>query len=139
MKKRVQMEEKTMHYLQSGFCCTEAIIQSITESFSNQPSQAIPRIGTGFCKGIGMTGEDVCGAVVGGVIAIGYLYGRNNGDEDKTRVSQCAAKFRERFFAENGTTNCWKLLEKFGEQENMQQCKQMTAHTAGMLADILSE
>jgi C_GCAxxG_C_C family probable redox protein len=139
MKPREQIEEETMQYLQAGFCCTEAIIQSITESHSNRPSRAIPRIGTGFCKGIGMTGEDICGIVVGGIIAIGYLCGRDTENEDKSKATQYAAKFRERFIAENKTTNCMKLLEKFGKQTAGQRCRQMTAQAAGMLADILSK
>ncbi len=135
---RRHVEEKALHYHQSGLCCTEALSKAVIECYSEETSNAIPRIGSGFCLGIGHTGEDICGTVVGGVIALGFLFGRMSPDQDNTRVCKQAAEFRKRFIAQYGTTNCNALLKKFGEQPKMEKCKKMTAEAAGMIADMLS-
>ena len=44
-------------------------------------SDCIPRIGTGFASGVGLHGE-VCGALMGGVLIIGLLYGADLPDEE---------------------------------------------------------
>lgn len=135
---REQVEKKTLGYHQSGLCCTEAIIKSITESYAEEWSNAFPKIGSGFCKGIGRTGEDICGTVVGGIIALGYLYGRMEGNENIDICCEYAAEFRKRFIAKYGTTNCDELLKKFGKQEKMGKCKEMTADASGIISDMLS-
>ncbi|MDY7035391.1 MAG: C-GCAxxG-C-C family protein [Thermodesulfobacteriota bacterium] len=135
---RKHVEERTLKYHQSGLCCTEAIIRSITEIYSEEPNNAIPKIGSGFCKGIGKTGEDICGTLVGGVMALGVLFGRMNKDGDNSQACEYSAEFRNRFIAKHGTTNCYEILNKFGEQEKMGKCKTMTADAAGMIADMLS-
>jgi len=136
---RRQAEEKTLHYHQSGLCCTESIVRSITELYGKESSNAIPRVGSGFCFGIGMTGEDICGTVVGGVMALGFLFGRMNEHGDNAQACQYAAEFRKRFIEKHGTTNCNEMLKKFGEQEKMGECKRMTADAAGMIADMIAD
>jgi C_GCAxxG_C_C family probable redox protein len=135
---RKEIEQKTLHYHTSGYCCTEAIIKSITEFFSDESGNAIPKVGSGFCKGIGKTGEDLCGTVAGGVIALGYLSGRMKPDEDPAPVTANAATFRKRFLDKFGSTNCRELLDNFGEQVQMDKCRKMTAEASGIIADILS-
>lgn len=135
---RKEVEQKTLSYQSSGYCCTEAIIKSITELYSDVSGSAIPKVGSGFCKGIGKTGEDICGTVAGGVIALGYLSGRMKPDDDLAPVAADAARFRKRFLDKFGTTNCSELLDKFGEQEQMDKCRKMTAEASGIIADILS-
>jgi C_GCAxxG_C_C family probable redox protein len=137
MTKR-QVEKKTLEYFKSGLCCTEAIVKAVVEIYADQTCDAIPKIGSGFCKGIGRSGEDFCGAVAGGVIALGYLHGRSSGDEDLANPCRYAAEFRDRFLSKYGTTNCGQLLSNFGEQENAAKCKAMTAKAAGIIADMLS-
>ena len=71
-------------------------------------SQVIPRIASGFGGGIGNTGA-VCGAVVGGVMAIGLKMERGDAMEDWFRVAAAAQEFRRRFEAEMETINCREL------------------------------
>ena len=135
---RKRAEKMTLSCFKSGFCCTEAVIKSITELYAEQSSGAIPKVGSGFCGGVGKTTEDICGTVAGGVIAFGYLFGKNNKDEDNTIACEYTAEFRKRFIEKYGTTNCRELLNKFGEQDKMDKCKKMTADAAGLIADMLS-
>lgn len=136
--KREQVEERTLCYHQSGLCCTESILKSITEIYGEGPNNELIKLGSGFCLGIGKTGQDICGTVVGGVMALGHLFGRTTGKETNTTACEYAAEFRDLFLEAYGTTNCDELLQKFGEQEKMDKCKAMTAKASGMIADLLA-
>jgi len=61
-----------------------------------------------FAGGIGNTGS-VCGAVIGGVMAIGLKNGRADTMEEVLQSLQLAAEFRRRFEAEAGTILCREL------------------------------
>jgi len=136
---REEVERKAFDYFQSGFHCAEAVSKTITELFAQEACRDIPRVASGFGGGIGRTHEDTCGALTGGVIAIGYLFGRDNPDEEWRDAYERAAEFRKRFTEEFGSTNCRALLDAFGEQDNWHKCKRMAAGAAGILSDLLIE
>jgi C_GCAxxG_C_C family probable redox protein len=69
---------------------------------------AIPRIAYGFAGGIGNTGA-VCGAVVGGVMAISLKLGRADTMEGMLQNLGVAREFRRRFEAEMGDIGCREL------------------------------
>ena len=71
-------------------------------------NEVIPRIASGFGGGIGGTGA-VCGAVVGGVMAIGLKHGRDAPSEDRFGTWQMVQEFRRRFEAEMEEINCREL------------------------------
>ena len=74
-------------------------------------SDIIPRIASGFGGGIGKQGE-VCGAVTGGVMAIGLVSGRDLPDDKqgKERAYQKAAEYMQQFQAQNHAIRCGDLL-----------------------------
>ena len=71
-------------------------------------NEAIPQIASGFAGGIGITGS-VCGAVVGGVMAISLKFGKVDSMEDKLRGFSMVREFRRQFEAEMGTIYCSEL------------------------------
>jgi len=74
-------------------------------------SDCIPRIGTGFAGGVGLHGE-VCGALMGGVLIIGLLFGADLPDEEvKYAAYAKTMQFVERFKEANGATRCKDLIE----------------------------
>ena len=90
-----------------------------------------------FGGGIGGSRDGVCGALSGGVIAIGYLLGRVKPDENVDKAKAIAAEFKSRFEKEYGTSTCSALLDKFEPQENFQKCRHMVGKMAGLLARVL--
>lgn len=131
------LEKKVFDFFTSGFCCSEAISKTIVEHFSNDPSGFQVKVASGFCGGIGKTLEDICGALAGGVIAVGYLYGRQEQDKDLGDVCRIASEFRKQFINTFGSTNCSIILQRLGEQDKFLKCRQLTAKATGILADIL--
>ncbi|MBN2565347.1 MAG: C_GCAxxG_C_C family protein [Candidatus Eisenbacteria bacterium] len=79
------------------------------QEFGLEPDNpAIPKIAYGFAGGIGNSG-DVCGAVVGGVMAIGLKLGRGDSMEGMMQNLGVAREFRRRFKEEMGETECREL------------------------------
>jgi C_GCAxxG_C_C family probable redox protein len=107
------------------------------EVYGNATSNDIPKVATAFGGGVGRTKQDICGALIGGFIALGYLFGRSEPGADWTDAAESAAELRRQFVQAHGTTNCGALLTTFGPQEDMMRCKQLSGEVAGMLADII--
>lgn len=139
MQRNLRAGEKAFEYHKSGFHCAEAVSKAIIESYGNVIGRDIPKVATAFGGGVGGTKQDICGALAGGIIALGFLFGRSEPGADWTDVSELAAKLKQRFVQEYGTTNCGVLLSTFGPQENMMRCKRLSGEVAGMLANILDE
>jgi len=71
----------------------------------------IPRIGTGLAGGVGLQGE-VCGALMGGVLIIGLLYGADVPDDEvKYAAYAKTMQFVERFKGTNEATRCRDFIE----------------------------
>ena len=139
MEKNSQASRKAFEYHKSGFHCAESVSKAIMEVYGSNISHDIPKVATAFGGGVGRTKEDICGGLAGAFIALGFLFGRNEAEADWSEASELAAKLRQRFLEEHGTTNCATLLNTFGPQENMMRCKQLSGEVASMLGKIIDE
>jgi len=136
---RKESEKKAHDYFTSGFNCAEAVLMATAESRMDCVDKEHAKAASALGGGIGGTREEVCGALSGGVLAIGLLYGRTEPGVDVDFAKDLAAEFRARFLEKFGTTKCGVLLEQFGEQENDEKCAELTGAVAGLLSDLLDE
>jgi C_GCAxxG_C_C family probable redox protein len=134
-----QVEQRAFDLFQGGFNCAEAISIAIVEWYGSVPAEFTPKIATAFGGGIGGTKCETCGALTGGVIALGWLFGRTEPGADKQDVYALATEFRNGFLDAFGSTQCKSILDAFGKQENLLECKRMTGATAGILFEILED
>lgn len=134
---REDLEKMAFDYFNTGFCCAEALSKTIIDHFAEKPENYPVKVASGFCGGVGRTHADVCGALAGAVIAVGYLYGRTEQGKDLGHACMITSEFRRRFLEAFGSTNCALILESLGEQQKYIKCKQLTGKAAGMLYDIL--
>ena len=134
-----QVEQRAFDLFQGGFNCAEAVSKTIVESYGSGREEYSTKSATAFGGGIGGTKCETCGALTGGVIALGCLFGRTEPGADKQDVYALATEFRNRFLDTFGSTRCKAILEAFGRQENLIECKRMTGAAAGILFDILQE
>lgn len=99
--------KKAVLYFNSGYCCAESVLLSVAES-KGIKSKLIPKIATGLCGGMSHT-DGPCGALTGGVIAIGMINGRTQTTDyrglPETQVQQLVASFKEKY----STTLCYNL------------------------------
>lgn len=126
-------------YFQSGFNCAESVLKSVIEDAYGQHHACVPRVATAFGGGVGGSHEELCGALAGGILAIGFLLGRMEPGVDVQRVKQIATEFRSRFLARNGSTRCQVLLDAFGSQVEWSRCEKLTGEAAGLLVGLLEE
>ncbi len=111
------------------FCCSEAISKTIIDRFSDNPDGYPVKLASGFCGGIGRSHEDVCGALAGGVIAVGYLLGRMEQGKDLSKACEVITEFRKSFIGAFGSTNCAAILKSLANRK-IYQMQQLTGKAA---------
>lgn len=97
------------------------------------------RMATGFAGGVGESKQEMCGALSAGVMLIGALYGRNSLGQDDLPAQRLAARYRERFAAELGTTRCGPLYEQVHAPGGLGSCSIVVERAARILLGLLAE
>jgi C_GCAxxG_C_C family probable redox protein len=96
-----------MEMFDGGLSCAEVVTVMGMKRMGRE-SDMIPRVATGFGGGVSRT-KSFCGAIAGGVIALGVAHGRDKLEDDRSvilgKVQGLMARFRERF----GSDNCFTL------------------------------
>lgn len=96
------------------------------------------RLATGLAGGVGGSEQEMCGALSGGVMVIGGLCGRNSPEEDDRSVYDLAARYRERFLAEFGSTRCRDVYEQMHAPGGPGSCSFVAERAARILLGVLS-
>ena len=81
---------------------------AVAEKHSIQ-SDIIPGIATGFCGGMSRT-AGLCGALVGGVMALGILYGRKSSKDSPKKIYALTERLVRDFEKHLGSRNCSEIL-----------------------------
>jgi C_GCAxxG_C_C family probable redox protein len=72
---------------------------------------------TGFAGGIGVSHQDLCGALSAGIMIIGALYGRTQPKDDDALCQSLVANYHNLFAQKLGSVNCGELrAERYGSQ-----------------------
>jgi arsenite methyltransferase len=142
--KMSSMEDKEIRkavytYFGSGFHCAESITKTVLEMFSRKPHPEAAKAASVFGGGIGGSTEELCGAFTGGVIALGYLLGRDAPGDNMRDAGALVKDFKSRFQTRFGALKCRDLLFSFDEQENPLGCVKLTAETSVILANLLNQ
>ena len=98
------VSQRIKQLFDSGYYCAESVLLTVAEAYDIK-SDLIPKIATGLCAGISRT-SNVCGAVTGGVMAIGLLMGRSLPNEPAINTYIPVQEFIDRFEEAFGSTNC---------------------------------
>lgn len=145
---REQVAELAKCYSEEGFLCSESVLLAISD-YLEVKSDLIPKIATGFGAGVGRCGY-VCGAVSGGVIALGLKFGRNEPLKQNKSPHWFAQELVKRFIHEFGRVNCRELTDcdlttKAGylkyREENVwaAKCRRYIEGATASAFDIISE
>ena len=103
------VKEKAAFYHEKGFNCAQSVLAALSDETGLDETHSA-RLGT--CFGGGMRCGSVCGAVTGGLMAIGCAC-MNGADPaaEKEHSTALAHELEERFTAEMGTLLCAEILE----------------------------
>lgn len=129
------------YYRNGDFYCSEAVVKTIIDEFQIDVSEDVIKMSSGFPVGMGGMGC-TCGALTGGVMAIGLVYGRSQGKDPKVnKAMELSAKLYQ-IFCERHKVSCCKVLTRGmekGSPEHMQQCIAFTGEMAYEAAKIIAE
>ena len=125
------LEERCNSYHDRGFNCSQSVLCALSEETGLDENLAA-RLGT--CFGGGMRCGNVCGAVTGGLMAIGCacMEGTDPAAE-KEPSTALAHELEERFSAEIGTLLCAEILAAHEKTW----CPRCIALAAGITKEII--
>jgi len=129
---------KAKQYEMRSGGCSQCSLAGIFDALGVENND-IFKAATGLADGVGLTGDGHCGALSGGVLAIGYFFGRtkeNFGDMMKlVKANLLSKKLHDRFIEKYGTCRCVDLQKSFfGRFYNLYDPEEMKAAVkAGML------
>ena len=129
------------YYRDGDFYCSEAVVKTIIDEFQIDVSEDVIKMASGFPVGMGGMGC-TCGALTGGVMAIGLVYGRSQGKDPKVnKAMELSAKLYQ-IFCERHKVSCCKVLTRGmekGSPEHMEQWIAFTGEMAYEAAKIIAE
>ncbi len=120
----------------AGMHCSEVIFKNITRAWRPDFDESLVRIATPFGSGIADRG-DVCGALIGGLMVIGYLFGRRSLDESQDLCWQLSQKFYDRFQETFRYTTCHEIKDRIPDWDECIKCSPTVKQSVSILWEIL--
>lgn len=124
------------------FYCSEAVVASIKQNFQLDMPDEMIAMASGFPVGIGRS-KCVCGAVSGGIMCLGYFFGRTYGESPKdprsVKTLELANELQGKF-RKNHKVLCCSVLTKgmdMASGEHKRQCISFTGEIAESVAEII--
>ena len=96
----------------SDYNCAESVLLALSQRIHSQSrivQRIIPRIATGFGGGMARNG-DTCGALVGGIMAIGLAFGRDNSKQSRDTCYLATNQLYRDFVKEFRSCKCRELI-----------------------------
>ncbi len=110
-----QAYEKALKYELDYGCCPQCVLATVQETIGIVDDQTI-KASHGLSGGGALSGEGVCGALTGGLMALSAKYGRDRDKLDRGRYInnfKKAKELTERFQREFGGVTCRQLQKQF--------------------------
>jgi C_GCAxxG_C_C family probable redox protein len=106
--------------------CAEAVLKAVKDNFRPEIPDSVTHAAAGFGGGSGA--GCLCGAVVGGTMALGLII-----PDDKKRVKELTKELHHWFKETYGATCCKVIL-----QTHKKICPELTGKVAGRVAEMLT-
>ncbi len=127
------------YYRRGDYFCSEAIVKTIKDAFGLQVPDTVVSMASGFPVGMGGSGC-TCGAVVGGIMALGLFFGRTVPKDDRVNKAMEVARELHDTFRKRHRRLCCRILTKgmtLGSAQHMEQCIAFTGEVAEETARII--
>ena len=102
------ISSRSRELFDSGYFCAESVVLAVAE-YLEIDTELLPGLATGFCGGISRNGG-LCGALTGGIMALGLAYGRRTARDDNTLVYAKVSGYIREFELALGGSSCAALL-----------------------------
>jgi C_GCAxxG_C_C family probable redox protein len=113
------------------------VVIAVGEHYMNPLPDVLLRASDTFGGGVGGSRLELCGALSGGVLLLGALWGRVSAQEDDKRVYALAKQFREQFLEEFGETICEPLRDT--QPEGEKRCGDVVQRAVRLLVALIEE
>ena len=133
-------EEAEAAYKNGDYYCSEAVIAAIRQNVAPDIPAEVIAAGSGFPAGIGGS-KCACGALAGGVIVLGYLFGRTAPKDEKVNKAMALSKELHDSFQKDHQVLCCKVLTKGlkpGSAEKVKQCASFAGEIAAKTAELIA-
>jgi C_GCAxxG_C_C family probable redox protein len=127
------------YYRNNQYYCSEAIVRTINDEFGLGYPDSVVAMASGFPIGFGGAGC-TCGAVSGGVMALGMVFGRiRPGDPKVKHCMELARELHDTFRKKHGCLCCRIHIKNMvlGSPVHMEQCIAFTGEVAEETAKII--
>lgn len=130
------LSDLTSKNYQSGFNCAEAVLSAFNNTLKLNLDV---KVATAMGGGIGGA-KSLCGALNGGVIVIGAIFGRNTPNEKIDKIYPIAKAFHDKFRETFATTLCFEITKdiEWKSAAHKEHCSKVAAKTAETLAEIIN-
>lgn len=140
-----QIQVAAEENFRKGFYCCEALVKTIIDEFELDVPKEVIALASGMAVGVGKSGC-LCGAVNGGVMALGLLFGRSEQDgptnPKSIKCMQLTHELHSWFMATNGKKSaCCRVLTReynMGNGEHKPQCIYFTGLCAWKVAELVA-
>lgn len=144
LKNEVSVEkirQEAEDLFRGGFFCSEAVISVIRSNFELDVPESVIAMASGFPVGIGRS-KCLCGAVSGGVMVIGLLFGRTVQKDPQVEQTLALSKELHDWFkvANQKNSLCCRILTKefdMSQGEHKEQCIRFTGLVAAKVAEMI--
>ena len=130
-------------FKEGGFYCSEAVVHAIRNNIAPEMPEAFVASASGFAIGTGKS-KCMCGSVTGGVVCLGYFFGRvqptTPTDPQSLKCLALAYELQDSF-KQNHKVNCCHVHLKgieVGSDEHTAQCAGFTGEMAAKTAEIIA-
>lgn len=123
--------------------CSESVVLTINEFLGKPYDDDIVKMASGFPVGMGKSGC-LCGAVSGGQMALGMVYGRTKGEPMDEKMFERAKELHD-YMKNQYKSNCCRVITKlwagndFQSSERKELCIKITGDIARWVAKQLIE
>lgn len=139
---RVQADGEELFRNGTYFCC-ESVVQTINELLGKPYDPSVVKLSSGFAIGMGKAGC-LCGAVSGGQMALGMVYGRVEGEPMQDKMFELSKGLHDYILSEYKSTCCRVITREwrgddFKSQERKNHCITITGKVARWVANEMIE
>lgn len=137
----VEVRKKAEGYFARGeFFCSESVVHTINELLGWPFSKDVTKMASAFPVGLGKSGC-LCGAVSGGAMALGMVYGRKQGEPMNEKMFPLSAALHDHIKKIYKSTCCRVLTRNyvFDSPERKAHCIRITGEVAAWVAEKLLE
>jgi len=106
----MKRKEKAAWYFRNGFNCSQAVFAALSDGSEISEDESL-KIACAFGGGMGRQ-QFTCGAVTGGLMALGLKFGKplHGNESDKQKTYALTLEFCNEFARQHGALNCRELL-----------------------------